>query len=242
MVPESQLKDLLSISSLKQLDRALLILGVRDPAAMRVNEIRLLGKQHGLKGANTFNASGFLSGSGGLAASTPNGWELTKPGRDRIADLLRQHGALTSPVIVSTLRHHATTLASPTIRAFVHEAVICFETGQLRAATVLSWVGAVAILHEKVINHYLAAFNSEAIKRDPKWKSAKAVDDLAKMKEHEFLQIIAAIGLIGKDTKHELEVCLKLRNSCGHPNSLKVGESRVAAHIETLILNVYQDA
>jgi len=39
--------------------------------------------------------------------------------------------------------------------------------------------------------------------------------------------------------RQELEGCLKLRNGCGHPNSLKLGENKVAAHLETLILNVF---
>jgi hypothetical protein len=59
------------------------------------------------------------------------------------------------------------------------------------------------------------------------------------MKEHEFLQILNAISAIGKSVKDELEGCLKLRNGCGHPNSLQIGEARVSAHIETLMLNVF---
>lgn len=240
LVPESQLKDMLSITGLRQMDRALLILGARDPAPMRVKEIRALGKAHGLKAAGTFNASGFLAGSSGLATSTPAGWELTRSGRDRVAHLLREHGAMTSPVVVSTLRHHAATLTSPAIRSFVHEAVICFETNQLRAAVVLSWIGAVAVLQEEVIAHYIDEFNKEAARRDARWKPARSPSDLARLKEYDLLQVIAAIGMIGKDVKQELEACLKLRNSCGHPNALKIGESRVASHIETLILNVFQ--
>jgi hypothetical protein len=42
-----------------------------------------------------------------------------------------------------------------------------------------------------------------------------------------------------RHTKDELEGCLKLRNTCGHPNSHKIGEHRVASHIETLMLNVF---
>jgi hypothetical protein len=45
--------------------------------------------------------------------------------------------------------------------------------------------------------------------------------------------------MIGKNVKQELEACLKLRNACGHPNSLKIGSHKVAAHLETLALNVY---
>lgn len=86
---------------------------------------------------------------------------------------------------------------------------------------------------------HLAAFNAEAVKRDPKWRTAKNADDLARMKEFDFLQILPAIGVLGKNVKDELEVCLKLRNGCGHPNSLVVGEHKASAHVETLIQNVF---
>jgi hypothetical protein len=58
-------------------------------------------------------------------------------------------------------------------------------------------------------------------------KAAQTVDDLALMKEYEFLQILPTISVIGKNVKQELEQCLKLRNACGHPNSLSIGEHRV---------------
>jgi hypothetical protein len=83
-------------------------------------------------------------------------------------------------------------------------------------------------------------FNVVAGRRDPKWRQAKNRDDLAGMKEYDFLQVLAAISLIGKSVKTELETCLRLRNGCGHPNSLKIGENRVAAHLETLIQNVFE--
>ena len=45
--------------------------------------------------------------------------------------------------------------------------------------------------------------------------------------------------MIGKNVKQELEGCLKLRNGCGHPNTLKLGPIKVASHLETLGQNVY---
>ncbi len=59
------------------------------------------------------------------------------------------------------------------------------------------------------------------------------------MGEYDFLQIVEAISMIGKNVKQELEKQLKLRNACGHPNSLKVSENIAAAHLELLILNVF---
>ena len=108
-----------------------------------------------------------------------------------------------------------------------------------RASVVLSWVGAVSLLYDYVISNKLKEFNDEALKRDPKWKIANTQEDLSRLKEYEFLQILVSISALGKSVKDELENCLKLRNGCGHPNSLRIGESRVAAHIETLMLNVF---
>lgn len=68
---------------------------------------------------------------------------------------------------------------------------------------------------------------------------AKTVDDLARMKEYEFLKVLEAVSVIGGSVKAELEACLKLRNGCRHPNSLQVSESRVASHVEILVLNVF---
>lgn len=91
-----------------------------------------------------------------------------------------------------------------------------------------------------MVNSKLADFNTEAARRNVKWKPAKTADDLALMKEYEFLQVLQAISVIGKSVKTELEHCLDSRNACGHPNSFKIAGSKVAAHVEVLLLNVYE--
>jgi hypothetical protein len=132
-----------------------------------------------------------------------------------------------------------TTVADPQTKEFLDEAVRCFEVGLYRAAVVLTWVGAVAVLQDHVVKMRLTDFNAEAARRDKKWRAAKTRDDLSRLKEAEFLHILEAISVIGKSVKHELEVCLKLRNGCGHPNSLKIGEAKAASHLETLLQNVF---
>jgi hypothetical protein len=97
----------------------------------------------------------------------------------------------------------------------------------------------VSVLYEFVLANNLDEFNAEAVRRDTRWKPAKTTDDLTRMNEHAFLQVLSATSVLGRSVKDELEGCLKLRNGCGHPNSLKVGETRVAAHIESLIENVF---
>jgi hypothetical protein len=104
----------------------------------------------------------------------------------------------------------------------------------------MSWLAAVHVLKKEVHRNHLAAFNAEASRVDPKWKRARTLDDIGLMKEADFLNRIAAISVIGKNVKDELQQCLKRRNGCGHPSSLMVGQAMVTSHIETLLLNVLQ--
>ena len=103
----------------------------------------------------------------------------------------------------------------------------------------VSGVGAVALMQDRFVTRHLAALDADAKRRDAKWKSATSTDGLSKMKEYDFLQVLEAIFVIGRNTKLELENALKLRNSCGHPSSLALASHRVASHLEILLLNVY---
>ncbi|MHC4150302.1 MAG: hypothetical protein ACYSR5_12585 [Planctomycetota bacterium] len=202
--------------------------------------MRKLALEAGVKGAKTLNITAHLHSAEDKVFKTPQGWELTEIGREYVAGRAAQQLS-SSPAAseAQSLRALLPKLKSNDTRAFVSEAIVCAEQSLFRAAVVLSWVGAMALLYENVVSKHLTAFNAAAVKRDPKWKPAKTADDLGRMKEAVFLEIAQAISLIGKNVKQELDGCLKLRNSCGHPNSLKLGPNKVAAHLETLTLNVY---
>lgn len=123
---------------------------------------------------------------------------------------------------------------------FLAEAIACFEHQLFRSCILLAWTGAVSLLQDYVYEHHLASFNTEAARRNPKWKVAKSKDDLNNLKEFEFIEIVGALSVIGKNTKQQLHSILQLRNACGHPSALKL-ERRAAAYVlETLALNVYQ--
>jgi hypothetical protein len=141
--------------------------------------------------------------------------------------------------IIANLRPYLSSIQDNNTVRFLEEAVACFEKGLYRASVVLSWVGAISVLYDYTIQNYLEEFNDEAARRNPRWKFATSKDDLAEMKEFYFLEILEALSIIGKNVKQELQDCLKLRNGCGHPNSLVIGSNKVAAHIEVLILNVF---
>lgn len=241
MLTLDQLKVVVHRKGLTQTDKAPLCLAAAGGADAGIKQIRDLAEGAGVKGAKNMNLSGLLSSSKAKAFKTPAGWELTVEGKEHVV-LLASSAIAESPAAkeAQTLRALLPTLKSDETRAFLSEAVVCAEQSLFRAAVVLSWVGAISLLYDHVVATHLSAFNAEATKRDSKWKSAVTSDDLGRMKESVFLEVIGSLGIIGKNVKQELEACLKLRNGCGHPNSLKLGPNKVAAHIETLAMNVYK--
>ena len=240
MLERGSLKDLLSKKEFGRKDKLLLVLATDNAAPRTVAQMRQVASDSGLRSVKDWNISDILSSGEPYAIRTDIGWELTSSGKARVSSLV---GPSISPPVTAQaatdLRAHLATISSAEVLAFLNEAISCLETNQLRAAVVLSWVGAVAVLYDFVVAKELATFNGEAQRRDAKWKDAKNVDDLSRMKEHEFLNVLEAISVIGKNVKQELQNGLSLRNACGHPNSLKIGPNRVAAHIEVLVLNVF---
>lgn len=240
MLDAGALKDILHRTGLTRRDQLLLVLSARDAKPKQVAEVRELAIAAGLRKVKNWNVSGELAKAKGQAARTAKGWELTKAGKERVVALAGP--LLGNPAVEAAhhLRGASATLKSTATRAFVDEAIACLEAQFLRAAVVLSWIGAVSLLYDHVVAHHLAGFNAEASRRDPKWKSAKTSDDLSRMKEFDFLNVLEALSILGKNVRKELQNALDLRNGCGHPNSLVLGPARVASHIETLILNVFQ--
>jgi hypothetical protein len=224
---------------LKQLDKVLILLLTDDARPKPPREIKQIGVSVGLRAIKNWNLSKMLGRSKGLAIAVTGGWEVSHQGREHLTNL----GIIGDRLIAqqaTTLRALLPKISSAQNREFIEEAVGCYEAKNLRAAAVLSWVGAVAILYDHVLKHALAKFDAENKRRNPKAKTITTADDLSDIKEFDFLDMLHAISVLGKSVKNELKQCLQFRNGCGHPNSLKIGETRVASHLETLINNVYR--
>jgi hypothetical protein len=238
MLPVDALKDLLS-QELSDKEKALICLAVEPTKARQIKEIKDLAYAAGWRAAKNKNLSSIYRRATGMAVLTNDGWELTSNGSSFVAKLAGPLMNSPIPMVASSLRSHLVGLPNSDTQAFVEEAIVCFEARQFRAAVVLSWVGAISVLHDYVVANKLAEFNAEATSRNSKWKAAKTADDLGLMKEDTFLDMLQAISVIGKNVKQELKKALTLRNGCGHPNSLKLAEHKVSAHIEDLVLNVF---
>lgn len=237
---EQQARDLVHVKGKTRLQQLLILLAVGDDAKP-VGAIKKIASRCGLRAALSWNISDVLRKSNGDAILTETGWVLTSAGLRTVAMManIRLPAAVVKKA-VADVRQHLAGISSHDARDFIEEAISCFENQQLRAAVVFSWVGAMSLMHDHVIKTALPAFNAEARRRDGKWKDARNGDELGRMKEHDFLDVLEAVGSIGKNVKQTLQNhCLNLRNACGHPNSLKISENNVAAHLDILVLNVY---
>lgn len=238
---EKQLQVHLQRNDLLQKEKLLLILFFDNAKPKNAGIIKELAFNAGLREAKRWNVSAILSSAKGLALHLQDGWTITTAGKDYLSTkglVSKTHPAIKNSV--EDLRKYLSSIKDKDTINFLEEAIACLETDLKRAAVVLSWVGAISVLYHNVVNNHLTAFNLEANRRDPKWRPAKTADDFTRMKEHNFLDVLEAISVIGRNLKQELQNnCLHLRNSCGHPNSFKIGANRVASHIEILALNVF---
>lgn len=224
---------------LGRLDKLLLILSSFDDA-VQLTDIRERAKVAGFRIPPKWNESQILGASKGKAVRAPEGWELTDAGKIHLRSLGVSKVSPAAMQVAVDLRAHLDKITDAETSDFVEEAIKCHEAELYRSAIVMSWLGAMDILHKHVHVNHLATFNAEAKRVNSRWKTAKTPDDLGRMGESDFLDRIAAISVIGKNPKEELQKALGLRNGCGHPNSLKVGVNKSAAHIETLLQNVFE--
>ncbi|MEM1108288.1 MAG: hypothetical protein AAGH99_06320 [Planctomycetota bacterium] len=239
MLVSDILKELINKDGLNQSDVCVLCIAHEQGGAKRAKDIVEIACNHGLPEAAKWNVARALRNSEKRAVKIKQSWELSRRGREWVKELAGP--LLVGPIgeTAPLLREQLSKISSHQTRSFVSEAIACFETRQHRAAVVLSWVGAMSVLHTQVATSHLAEFNREAKKRNAKWKIAKNTEDLTRMQERDFLEILPAISLVGKTVKAQLVQCLDLRNGCGHPNNLEIADHSVSSHIEKLILNVF---
>ena len=241
-LPRDELKRLVHTRGASATDQLLLILLADDATPKPPKVLKAIGKAIGLGAIANWNISTMLHRARPLSINVPGGWEITAAGLEHLTKrgLI---GAVHIAQPATDLRSLLPNITNQRTRDFVEETILCYEAGAHRASTVLSWIGAISLLYEHVFNAKLTEFNAEIARRTAnqkqKSKLVAAIDDFAEIKEETFLDLLQAISIIGKSVKDELKARLKLRNGCGHPNSLQIGQNMAAAHLEALIKNVF---
>src|SRR5271155_4284970 len=151
---------------LSQSNALLLIIASEGSLPKRPDAIMQLGLSAGVRNIKKWNVSARLAASNGKAINTPTGWELTDSGREHLArELGVDLGASPMHKAASGLAKQLSKIKNSQTREFVEEAIECLDHGHRRAAVVLSWVGATALLQEYVVSKRRDDFNAEATRR-----------------------------------------------------------------------------
>jgi hypothetical protein len=102
-------------------------------------------------------------------------------------------------------------------------------------------VAALDHLQEFVLAKHLAAFNSALGKRSDRASkiTISARDDFGELKESVFIETCKSAGIITQDVRKILDEKLGFRNSCAHPSSIQIGDSKVVSFIEDIVDNVF---
>jgi hypothetical protein len=238
LLSDGQLKLWLQKDGLQRLDKLLLVLAsVETPVG--VVDIKDKARSAGCN-IDKWNVSDILAKGKGSTLQVVGGHELAEKGKLRLTSLGLDAASPAAVQVAIDLRKHLANVKDADTRSFVEEAIKCYEARLFRSAIVMSWLAAVDVLKKEVVASHLAPFNAEAKRVNPKWKDAINADEIGAMTEGDFLNRLMAISMIGKNRKQRLEQALTLRNGCGHPNSLKVGQNEVAAHVEALLQNVFE--
>ena len=197
----------------------------------------------GVKEIQKWNLSMILKRAEGKVASIKGKWKLLGPGQARVSELGFSDKESRIVNVAKSLRSYLNSLKHGSARyQYVEEAISGFEAQLYRSAIVFSWVGGFEILKQFIFDkkksEFENAYNSRHSKNS-KLFSLKSIDSFERIKEREVIEISENIGLFGKSVKDEIIECLNRRNRAGHPNKSLNSENIAAAHIETLLNQVF---
>ena len=142
--------------------------------------------------------------------------------------------------ISKTLRDLLTKVNSKEQRAFLEEAIVCYEVKTFRAAIIMTWLLTMDIMFEYVMKHKLGDFNI-ALSKNMGYKGVSITkkDDFSGLKsESDFIVFLKSASIITGDQKKILEEKLGTRNTAAHPNAIEIKESKATNVIEDLVLNI----
>lgn len=148
-------------------------------------------------------------------------------------------GTTHKQAISTTLRDLITKVVSKEQQTFLEEAISCFEIKSYRAAIVMSWLLTMDTLYEHVLKSKLSDFNN-AIQVHGKYKKVtiKSKDNFSDIKESDFIELLRVAKVISNDTRKILDEKLDFRNTCAHPNTVVIKETKAISFIEDVVENV----
>ena len=129
-------------------------------------------------------------------------------------------------------------LKSPSEQGFLKEAIDCFTVRANRATVIMMWSLCINHLYEYILLNKLTEFNSALSRQQGLKVVISSKDDFSELKETKFIEICRSAGIITNDVRKILDEKLGTRNSCAHPTSIAIKETKVMDFIEDLVENV----
>lgn len=126
-------------------------------------------------------------------------------------------------------------------KAFLEEAIDCYEVGARRAAVVMTWLLTVHHMFEFVLRHHLSAFNGVLAKNTDKRvgvASVARIDDFSEIPEGKFIEFLRSARIVSNDVRKILDTKLGIRNSAAHPSSVTLSEVKTTDFVIDLVENV----
>lgn len=126
-------------------------------------------------------------------------------------------------------------------RAFLQEAIDCYEIGARRGAIALMWSLTVHHLFSFVFVKKLAEFNPSLAKNTDnrvKISAIKSIDDFSELPEGKFIELLRSSQIISNDVRKILQTKLGIRNTAAHPSSIMISEVKATDFIIDLVENV----
>ena len=192
------------------------------------------------------NISAYLSRHSKKARGKTAKYLKLKPGYhlERNAELEIQKSLHSGPSRQGTsylLRAMLPKIEDSNKRAFLQEAIDCYEIGARRASIVLTWILTINHLYEYILANELSTFNAALAKnKDKRVKvtSIAKIDNFSEIPEGKFIELARSAGILSNDVRKILDVKLGIRNSYAHPSTISISEVKATDFIIDLVDNV----
>lgn len=135
------------------------------------------------------------------------------------------------------LRGTLAAISDSAVKAYLEEAIGCFEQNFLRAAVVLTWCVAYGVFRSWLFRNHLASLNAAMAA----WKTPVAIhalDDFQDLKEGVVIDTARKINAISREQAKTLKSLLDQRNSYAHPTLKPISPSVAEAYIEAVLAEI----
>lgn len=128
-------------------------------------------------------------------------------------------------------------ISSTEQRAFLEEAICCYEIKAYRSSIVMIWLLTMDSLITHVLNNGKDTFNSTQ-KISSKKRKVERKSDFEEFKENDILEAMRSANMLTKEQHKILNQKLDIRNSAAHPNSTTFKEPKVNSFIQELVEDI----